>query len=116
MRARPRPAGRRTRWQVVGVWAAIGVVAWNLVFSRIVRDAGRDYVYRQQLHERRRGPEVSISGVMQPAKVRAVRIASGVSAAIVAAGLGGTALALARRDRRRRRSSTSVPAAPADFR
>ena len=98
-----------------GLWLAAGVVVWNLVFDRMIVDAGRDYVYRQQLHQRRRGPAVTIDEIMRPARRNAARTAT--LAATCAAGLGmaGTAYVIARRAHRPAAPpAASAPAGPGD--
>jgi hypothetical protein len=100
---------------VVGVWLAAGVVAWNHVFDKMIIAAGREYVYRQQLYERKAGPMVTIEQIMGPAQRAAARTAARSGLAVSGFGLAATLYVTARlASRRRRRTpiSSSSPAGP----
>ena len=92
------PAGRAARgdawWRsrrraALLAWAVLLVVIWNVVFDRVVIQAGRDYLTQQALHQRGKGPAVTIPGVMRPGIARAFWLAS---LAAGGAGAGGAIL------------------------
>jgi len=88
-----------------------GFIVWNVVFDRMVADAGRDYVARQHLHEQQRGPAVTIEGVMAPARKTAARTAT--LAGLSVTGLGAAVTAYASARRRARPAVPPPPQAPA---
>lgn len=100
---------------VAGLWLAAGIIVWNLVFDRMIVNGGREYVYRQQLHERKRGPAVTIDEIMRPARGAAFRSATLASLLVMGLGAGGTACVTARRRSRRPVAPppASAPSGPA---
>jgi len=104
----------RTLILVVGLWLAAGVVTWNHVFDKMIVAAGREYVYHQQLYERKAGPPVTIEQIMGPAQGAALRRAARSGLAVTAAGLAATLCVTARlASRRRRRPPVSTASSPA---
>ncbi len=103
----------RTFVLVAAGWLLAGALAWNYVFDTMIVDAGRDYVYHQQLYERKRGPAVTIEQIMAPAQARALRTASWTGLGVAGAGLGVTVYVAARLAQVRRRRSTSTASSPA---
>ena len=84
------PGGRHgpaIRRAAVLAWAACAVVVWNVVFDAIVKQAGRDYLTLQALHQQGKAPAVTIRGVMDPGVARAAREATLAGGVIGAAGL-----------------------------
>ncbi len=88
-----------------------GFIAWNVVFDRMVADAGRDYVARQHLHEQQRGPAVTIEGVMAPARKAAARTATLAGLSVTGTGAAVTAFLSVRR--RARPAVSQLPQGPA---
>ena len=107
---------RRTLVLMLAGWLAAGAIVWNGVFDRMVVDAGRDYVYRQQLFQRHRGPAVTIPGIMDPARGAAARAATRSGLAVAGGGFVLTVSAAAGWAARRRRAATSAPSRTAGSR
>ena len=106
----------RTLVLVFAGWLAAGAIVWNGVFDRMVVDAGRDYVYRQQLFQRHRGPAVTIPGIMDPARTAAARAATRSGLAVAGGGFVLTLSVAAGWAARRRRAATSAPSPTAGSR
>jgi len=103
----------RTLGLVVGLWLAAGIVTWNYVFDKMIVYAGREYVYHQQLYERKLGPMVTIEQIMGPARSAAVRTATRSGLGVTGAGLAATLYVTARlASRRRGRASPSTTSSP----
>jgi hypothetical protein len=108
---------RRALALVLAGWLAAGFIVWNSVFDRVIVDAGRDYVYRQQLFERHRGPSVTIEQIMGPARAEALRTATWWGLTVAGTGFALTVYVAARwAARRRHRAATSTPASAAGSR
>jgi hypothetical protein len=106
---------RRTLALVAAGWLVAGALVWNYVFDSMIVSAGREYVYRQQLYERKRGPAVTIEKIMGPAQAEAVRVATGWGLAAAGTGLALTVYVTARlAARRRSRAAISAPSSTAD--
>jgi len=102
----------RTFALVVAGWLLAGALVWNYVFDTMIVSAGREYVYHQQLYERKRGPAVTIEQIMGPAQVAAVRTATGSGLAVAGTGLALSVFVAARlAGRRRDRAAASAPSA-----
>ncbi len=106
-------ARRRTFVLVAAGWLLAGALAWNYVFDTMIVNAGRDYVYHQQLFERKRGPSVTIEQIMGPAQARALRTASWSGLAVAGAGLAVTVYVAARLAAVRKKRFTSQASSPA---
>jgi hypothetical protein len=105
---------RRTLVLVILLWLGAGFVAWNYVFDKMIVAAGREYVYHQQLYQRKRGPAVTIEQIMGPAQAAALRTATRSGLATAGLGLGFTLYVTARLAARRRGATpTSAPSSPA---
>jgi hypothetical protein len=103
----------RTFTLVLAGWLAAGFIVWNGVFDRMIQDAGREYVYRQQLFERNRGPSVTIEQIMSPARTQAVRTATWWGLTVAGIGFALTVCVAARWAARRRDRATSAPSSTA---
>ncbi len=68
---------------LVVVWIAAAIITWNAVFDASVRRGEREYVDRQDLYSRGRGPRVGIDEVMRPAIARGLRDATAWSLVVV---------------------------------
>ena len=106
-------ARRRTFVWVAAGWLLAGALAWNYVFDTMIVNAGRDYVYHQQLYERKRGPAVTIEQIMAPAQAQALRTASWYGLGVALLGLGLTVYVAARLGVVRRGRATSKASSPA---
>lgn len=82
----------------VGLWLVLGLVVWNALFDREIKAAESRYLRLQAAHEQGRGPDVTIPGIMEPAKRRGVLVATGWTAVLMVAGLGGIAAVRRRRE------------------
>jgi hypothetical protein len=71
----------------VALWIAWAVVVWNVVFDRVLVEAGREYVGTALAAAAGAGPYARIDDVMRPAVHRAVALASAAAGVIVAVGL-----------------------------
>jgi len=71
---------------VVALWLAGTVVVWNVVFDRVLIDAGREYVRTAADAARGSGPYARIDDSMRPAVPRALVLASSAAGVILAAG------------------------------
>jgi hypothetical protein len=102
---------------VLAGWLAAGFIVWNGVFDKMIQDAGREYVYRQQLFERNRGPRVTIEQIMSPARTQAIRTSTWSGLTVAGTGFVLTLCVAARwAARRRRRAATSAPSSTAGSR
>jgi hypothetical protein len=70
----------------VVLWIVLAVVAWNVVFDRVLIDAGREYVRTAADAARGAGPYARIDDYMRPVIPRAVVLASAVAGVILAVG------------------------------
>jgi hypothetical protein len=71
----------------VALWIAWAVVVWNVVFDRVLVEAGREYVGTAMAAAAGGGPYARIDDVMRPAVTRAMALASAAAGVIVAVGL-----------------------------
>jgi hypothetical protein len=71
----------------VGLWIVWAVVVWNVVFDRVLVEAGREYVRTAMAAAAGYGPYARIDDAMRPAVPRAVALASAAAGVIVAVGL-----------------------------
>ena len=69
---------------VVALWLAGTVVVWNVVFDRVLIDAGREYVRTAADAARGSGPYARIDASMRPAVPRALVLASTAAGVILA--------------------------------
>lgn len=103
---------------LVALWLGAGFVVWNVVFDRLVVQASRDYVARQDRHQRGEGPPVTIDEIMAPARGAAGRAATLAGIGVTVLGLAATASVHARRMRRPRPAEgpSAEPPGPAGAR
>lgn len=91
------PVSRRRLRVAAGLWLALGLFVWNVIFDYEVRTAADRYLYLQGLHAAGRGPSVGVDAVMRPATTRGALVATAWSGALVAAGLVAVNLAARQR-------------------
>ena len=80
----------------IALWIALAIVAWNVVFDRVLVVAGRQYVHAATRAARGSGPYVRVDDWMRPAERRALWMASVAGGTILAAGLVSISLATRR--------------------
>jgi 4-amino-4-deoxy-L-arabinose transferase-like glycosyltransferase len=80
------PSKSRKRLAIV-LWIVWAVVVWNLVFDRVLIDAGREYIVAAMVAARDAGPYARIDDFMRPALPRALALASAAAGVILAVGL-----------------------------
>lgn len=76
-----------SRRAAVALWLVLGGVLWNVIFDASVVKGGRDYLARQERHQRGLGPAVTIHGVMDEAVARGARTATAIGGGVAAVGL-----------------------------
>jgi hypothetical protein len=64
----------------------LAIVAWNVVFDRVLIDAGRDYVRTAADAAHGSGPYARIDDYMRPAVPRALVLATSAAGVILAVG------------------------------
>jgi hypothetical protein len=69
------------------LWLVWAFVVWNLVFDRVIIEAGRDYVRLAVEASQSAGPYAKIEDTMRPARTRALWLASSSAAVILVVGL-----------------------------
>jgi hypothetical protein len=79
------------RWErrriAVGLWIVWAVLVWNVVFDRVLIEAGREYVRTATAAAAGNGPYARIDDAMRPAVPRALALASTAAGVIAAVGL-----------------------------
>ena len=88
----------------VGLWIALAVIVWNVVFDHVIVVAGREYLAAAAIAAGHGGPYARVDQWMQPAATRGFWIASAASAAVLVVGL--TAIRFASRTPRKPSTST----------
>ena len=83
---------RLTAW----LWVDWAFVVWNVVFDRVIIEAGREYVRLAAAASQGGGPYARIEDTMRPARARALWLASSSAAVILVVGF----VALRRASRR----------------
>ena len=71
---------------VAWLWVMWAFVVWNLVFDRVIIEAGRDYVRLAVAASQEGGPYVRIDDTMRPARSRALRLATASAGVILVVG------------------------------
>ena len=71
----------------IALWIVWAVVVWNVVFDRVLVEAGREYVRTARSAARGSGPYARIDDSMRPAVPRALALASVSAGVILAVGL-----------------------------
>lgn len=75
-----------SRLRVV-LWVALAVVVWNAVYDRVLINATRAYVVTAKAAAEGSGPYARIEDFMQPARSRALALASLAAGVVVVVGL-----------------------------
>ena len=78
------------------LWIVWAVVVWNVVFDRVLVNAGREYVRSAQAAANGSGPYARIDDRMRPALTRALVAGSAAAGVIVLVGLVAVRLAARR--------------------
>jgi len=65
------------------LWILFAFVVWNVVFDRVIVQAGRDYVDLAMATARSNAPYVKIEDTMRPARSRALWLATASATAIL---------------------------------
>jgi hypothetical protein len=81
------------------LWVVWAFVVWNLVFDRVIIEAGRDYVRLAAVASQGSGPYARIEDTMRPARSRALWLATASAGLILVVGFA--ALRRANRPNRR---------------
>ena len=68
------------------LWVVWAFVVWNLVFDRVIIEAGRDYVRLASSTSQAGGSYARIEDTMRPARTRALWLASSSAAVILIVG------------------------------
>ena len=71
----------------VGVWLAVAVVVWNGVFDLLQTRGIKDYLLRNALHQAGRGPEVSMTAVLDLTTIEAVWVSTLWASVILLVGM-----------------------------
>ena len=71
----------------VALWIVWAAIVWNVVFDRVLVEAGRDYVRTALAAADGSGPYARIDDRMRPALLVALEAASAVAGVIVAVSL-----------------------------
>jgi len=74
--------GRAAMW----LWMLFAFVVWNVVFDRVIINAGREYLDVATAASRGSGPYARIDDTMRPARSRAFWWATGSAMAILIVG------------------------------
>jgi len=65
------------------LWILFAFVVWNVIFDRVIVQAGRDYVDLAMATARSNAPYVKIEDTMRPARSRALWLATASATAIL---------------------------------
>jgi hypothetical protein len=68
------------------LWIVWAFVVWNLVFDRVIIEAGREYVRLAVEASEGGGPYAKIEDTMRPARSRALRLATASAGVILVVG------------------------------
>jgi len=71
------------------LWIVFAFVVWNVVFDRVIVQAGRDYVDLAKAAAKANAPYVKIDDTMRPARSRALWLASASAAGILLVAAAG---------------------------
>jgi hypothetical protein len=74
------------RRAAVWLWLLFALVVWNVVFDRVIVDAGREYVRVADAAAKGSGAYARIDDTMRPARSRALLLATASAGVIVIAG------------------------------
>ena len=70
----------------VWLWMAFAFLVWNAVFDQVIIDAGRHYVEIATASAAANGPYLKIEDTMQPARSRALWLATASAGSILVVG------------------------------
>lgn len=71
----------------VGLWIVLAIVVWNGVYDVLVALGIKDYLLRNALHEAGRGPDVSMTALLDVAVTQAIWLSTLWASVILLAGL-----------------------------
>ena len=71
----------------VAIWLAVSLVVWNGVYDLLMTRGIKDYLLRQALHQAGRGPEVSMTALIDLAITEATWVSTLWASVILLAGL-----------------------------
>jgi hypothetical protein len=71
----------------VAIWLVVALVVWNGVYDLLMTRGIKDYLLRQALHQAGRGPEVSMTALIDLAITEATWISTLWASVILLAGL-----------------------------
>lgn len=71
----------------VAVWLVVALVVWNGVYDLLMTRGIKDYLLRQALHQAGRGPEVSMTALIDLAITEAIWVSTLWASVILLAGL-----------------------------
>lgn len=71
----------------VAVWLTVALVVWNGVYDLLMTRGIKDYLLRQALHQAGRGPEVSMTALIDLAITEAIWVSTLWASVILLAGL-----------------------------
>lgn len=69
------------------LWILWAFVVWNVVFDRVIVEAGREYVRVADAAAKGSGPYAKIEDTMRPARTRALWLATASAGVILVVGL-----------------------------
>jgi hypothetical protein len=81
------PASLTRRRLAIALWITWAVVVWNVVFDRVLIEAGREFVRTAMSAANGPGPYARIDDYMRPAVPRALIVASAAAGIILAVGI-----------------------------
>ena len=68
------------------LWVVFAFVVWNVVFDRVIVEAGREFVGLAKAAANSQGPRPLIEDTMRPARSRALWLATASAGVILVAG------------------------------
>jgi hypothetical protein len=71
----------------VGLWIVLAIVVWNGVYDVLVARGIKDYLLRNALHEAGRGPDVSMTALLDVTVTQAIWLSTLWASVILLAGL-----------------------------
>ena len=80
----------------MALWIVLAVVVWNVVFDRVLVNAGREYVRSAMAAASGSAPYARIDERMRPALVRSLGAASATAGVVILVGLVGIRVAMRR--------------------
>lgn len=71
----------------VGLWVVLAIVVWNGVYDVLLARGIKDYLLRNALHEAGRGPDVSMTALLDVTVTQAIWLSTFWASVILLAGL-----------------------------